>query len=105
MGDGSSRAAPEMRRVVWTEQARDDLVAIQAYVGGFSPTAAARLAARLIDLVEALRVYPERGRPIRHGLREAVSIRPYVIRYAILPDEIRIITVRHAARRPDGEPG
>jgi len=65
-----------MRRVVWTEQAREDLIAIQAYVQDFSRPAAIRLAVRLIDLAESLNAFPDRGRPIRHGLREAVSIRP-----------------------------
>ncbi|MFN4068578.1 MAG: type II toxin-antitoxin system RelE/ParE family toxin [Brevundimonas aurantiaca] len=68
----------------------------------FQPPAAIRLAVRLIDLAESLSAFPDRGRQIRHGLREAVSIRPYVIRYAILPSEIRIITIRHSARRPEG---
>lgn len=102
MGNGQSAPAAEMRRVVWTEQAREDLIAIQSYVQGFSPPAAIRLAVRLIDLAESLSAFSDRGREIRHGLREAVSIRPYVIRYAILPSEIRIITIRHSVRRPEG---
>ena len=91
-----------MRRIVWTEQAREDLIAIGAYEQDFSPPAAMRLSNRLIELADSLCVFPDRGRPIRLGLREVVSLRPYVIRYAVPPAEVRIITIRHSARRPDG---
>ena len=86
-----------MRRVIWTEQAREDLIAIRSYVQEFNLPAAVRLN----DLAESLADFPDRGRAIRHGLREATTIRPYVIRYAVLPDEVQIITIRHSARRPE----
>ena len=49
MGDGQSAAATEVRRVVWTEEARENVVGIQAYVEQFNAAAAAQLAERLID--------------------------------------------------------
>ena len=101
VGDRQSPASPEMRRVIWTEQAREDLIAIRSYVQEFNLPAAIRLAVRLNDLAESLAAFPDRGRAIRHGLREATTIRPYVIRYAVLPDEVQIITIRHSARRPE----
>ena len=75
---------------------------ITGYVRDFSPTAAARLELRFIDVAETLATFPERGRPIGRGRREILVVRPYVIRYAVLAEEVRILSVRHGARRPPG---
>ncbi len=91
-----------MRRVVWSDQAREDLISIGEYVESFSPVAARQLAVALIDLSEGLCEFPDRGRPVRPGIRELTSLRPYVIRYAVLDAEVRIVTIRHGAREPLG---
>jgi plasmid stabilization system protein ParE len=55
---------------------------------------------RLLAAGESLSRFPERGRPI--GLRrELVIVRPYVIRYRVLPDRVEILTIRHGAQAPD----
>lgn len=89
-----------MRRIVWSNEAREHLIAIEVYVAQFSISAARRLALGMVDLTDSLSTMPDRGRLIRPGVRELTSIRPYVIRYSVLPDEVRIIFVRHSARRP-----
>lgn len=89
-----------MRRVVWSDQAREDLVVIREYLAIVSPAAARELTAALITLSEGLCEFPNRGRPVRLGLRELTSLRPYVIRYAVLDEEVRIVTIRHSARKP-----
>jgi plasmid stabilization system protein ParE len=33
-------------------------------------------------------------------VRELTSLRPYVIRYAVLDAEVWIVTIRHSARKP-----
>ncbi len=90
-----------MRPVVWSEEARENLKAIQAYISEFNITAARRLALRLVDLADSVAAMPDRGRLIRPGVRELTSIPPYIIRYAVLEGEVRIMTIRHSARKPE----
>jgi plasmid stabilization system protein ParE len=89
-----------MRRVVWSEEARENLKSAQVYISGFNVSASRRLALRIIDLTDSLKMMPDRGRLIRSGVRELTSVRPYVIRYAVLPGEVRILSVRHSALKP-----
>ena len=89
-----------MRRVVWSDQAREDLIAIGDYLGASSPKAAREMGGALIRLSESLCEFPDRGRPVRLGVRELTSLRPYIIRYAVLDAEVRIVTIQHMARKP-----
>ncbi len=89
-----------MRRVVWSDQAREDLIAIGNYLEEYSPAAARGTAGALIGLSESLCEFPNRGRPVKFGVRELTSLRPYVIRYAVLDAEVWIVTIRHSARKP-----
>jgi toxin ParE1/3/4 len=77
--------------------------AIRAYIKQFNPPAALMVAAALIEARNSLAEFPRRGRPV-HGsdARELVTVYPYVIRYRIVGDTVRILRVRHAARRPIG---
>jgi len=89
-----------MRRLIWSPDALNDLIDIQQYLSGFNPAAAARFFIRLKAAGESLADYPDRGRPIGRGRRELVIVRPYIIRYVVLSDEVRIMTVRHSAMKP-----
>ena len=89
-----------MRRLIWSTDALDALRAIRSYIGETSPPAALRVAAALIDAANSLVAFPNRGRPVRSGVRELTTVPPYVIRYVVLSDEIRIAFIRHGARRP-----
>ena len=91
-----------MGRVVWSDEALENAAEITGYVRGFSPTAAAHLEAELVNVAESLATFAERGRPIGRGRREVVVVRPYVIRYVIVGEEVRILFIRHGARRPVG---
>ena len=50
--------------------------------------------------IKDLEVFPLRGRVIGRGLRELVTVRPYIIRYRIRSDTVQIIRIRHGAQNP-----
>lgn len=91
-----------MKPVIWTVRAVDDVTAIRAYIEQFSPLAALRFAARLINAANGLCDQPERGRPISGGRRELTIIAPYLIQYRVLEDRVEILTIRHGAREGEG---
>jgi plasmid stabilization system protein ParE len=87
--------------IVWTLEARVNLAGIRAYISQFSPLNAQRLSTRLVKAVESLADSPDRGRPVGEGRRELTVIFPYIIRYVVEDDVIRVLRIRHGARRPD----
>lgn len=90
-----------MTEVVWTDPALANLDAIRVYIEQFNPTAAQKLAEHLIEAGNSLDRFPERGRRVAGtDMRELLAIFPYVIRYQIVGEEVVILRVRHAARRP-----
>ena len=89
-----------MRRVIWSDGAVDSLEEITNYVRTFNPAAAAHLEARLAEAADGLAILPARGRPVRPHVRELTTVRPYILRYTVLDAEVRILTIRHSARRP-----
>lgn len=67
----------------------------------FNPRAAVRLAEGLLAAGDGLMNFPYRGRIVPStGLRELVTDYPYIIRYRIVRDDVRILRVRHTSRRP-----
>lgn len=90
-----------MRRLIWSADAIDDLRAIRSYIAETNPGAASRVAAALVNAANGLVAFPNRGRPVRSGVRELTTVPPYVIRYAVLPREVRLVFIRHTARRPE----
>jgi len=92
--------------IVWSPLARARLREIRAYVARDKPDAAARLATRIVSLVEALREHPHLGRAgSESGVRElVVGGTPYLIFYRVVGKRITINTIWHASqsrkRRP-----
>ncbi|MDQ8029516.1 MAG: type II toxin-antitoxin system RelE/ParE family toxin, partial [Brevundimonas sp.] len=72
-----------------------------AYIAIDNPTAAKRYQERLFNLSLSLTDFPERGRTVSLWVRELTLLRPYIIQYTIAGDEVRILSVRHSARRPE----
>lgn len=91
-----------MARVVWLEEAVDQLERIGAYVRVFDPRAADRLATRLFTAAESLIDFPNRGRLASGGKRELPTVPPYIIRYRVEGEIVLILGIRHGAQRPDG---
>ncbi len=73
---------------------------IRDYIGQFNPSAASRLAGRLVATAESLAEFSERGRPIGGNRREMVVVWPYVIRYRVDADRVVILRIRHGAQKP-----
>ncbi|WP_431859360.1 type II toxin-antitoxin system RelE/ParE family toxin [Azospirillum sp.] len=86
--------------MIWAPAALRDINLIYTYVMAFNPGAAMHLAERLLSTGESLGELPERGRPIGRGRRELLIVWPYIIRYRIDGDEVRIMRVRHGRRMP-----
>ena len=81
--------------------ARTRLQEIRAYVAMDKPDAAARLATRIVALVEALREHPYLGRAgAEPGIRELViGGTPYIAAYRIEGKRITISPIWHGAIR------
>lgn len=90
-----------MARVVWLPEALGAVDAIRAYIQEFDPRAAQRVAERLIAAGYSLSDFPNRGRPTPSGLRELVTVPPYVLRYVVVDDRVYITTVKHGSQRRD----
>jgi plasmid stabilization system protein ParE len=59
------------------------------------------LAEALVAAGDSLAHFPARGRLVPGTTtRELVTAYPYVIRYRIVGDVVRILRVRHTSRRP-----
>ncbi|MGI8772560.1 MAG: type II toxin-antitoxin system RelE/ParE family toxin [Acidobacteriaceae bacterium] len=88
-------------RIVWSRRAIQHLVAIRAYIGRDSQTAAQSLVLQIVGSVEQLRQYPNAGRAGRvKGTRELViSATPYIVPYRIRQTSIEIIAVFHGRQR------
>jgi toxin ParE1/3/4 len=87
-----------MVRVVWSDSAIADLNEIFDFLALDNPAAATRIATRLIAAAQKLEVFPHRGRPAGERARELAIVWPYLIRYAVAEDEVRVLTVQHGAR-------
>ena len=77
------------------------MVEIRQFVALDKPGAAARLAARIVSVVAALRTHPNMGRAgVEPGTRELViGGTPYVVIYRVGRKRITILTVWHGARK------
>ena len=88
-------------RVIWSPRALREIARAVDYLMDFNPVAAVRLAEGLIAAGDGLMHFSHRGRPVPPtNMRELVTAYPYVIRYRVVRDEVRILRVRHTARRP-----
>ncbi|KPF86163.1 hypothetical protein IP70_07440 [alpha proteobacterium AAP38] len=88
-----------MRTVVWRPQASSDFFQHIAYIAAENPHAAQRLASKLLLATKSLAVFPGKGRPgALPATRELTTTPPFIIVYEILPEEIGILRIWHAAQ-------
>jgi toxin ParE1/3/4 len=87
--------------IVWSRLARTRLQEIREYVAKDKPDAAARLATRVVAVVEALRNHPRLGRAgAEPGIRELViGGTPYIVLYRVRGRRVIISTIWHGAQR------
>ena len=91
--------------IVWSPLALTRLRDIRAYVAKDKPEAAARLAMRIVAMVEALIEHPYLGRTgAEPGTRELVIAgTPYVVLYRVQAGRVVISTIWHGAQRAKSE--
>jgi toxin ParE1/3/4 len=87
--------------IVWYPLALDDLESLRAYIARDDPGSAEATAHRILEAVETLTRFPERGRRGRvPRTRELVIPRtPYIVAYRVRGDVVEILRVLHGARR------
>ena len=95
-------------RIEYTRRAVADLHKVAAESAAFGAEVAIALEARIRELVARIAANPEIGARVaeRPGIRVVPLIRyPFKVFYRILDDGVRILHVRHTARRPWKKPG
>lgn len=93
-------------KIRFTPQARAELDEVLTHLVERSPRGAGRVQARIQATVALLADHPKSGRRTSNPrLRRILAAPyPYLIYYEVLGDEVVIIGLRHAARRPDSMP-
>lgn len=90
-------------RVVWTDEALDDLEEILVYYyQETSPRTAAAVERRIIEAVESLEPFPERIRESERvpGARELVVGKvPYIVFLRLMPEAMVVLNVVHTAKK------
>lgn len=89
-------------KIRYTPRALAELDSISTYIAEWSPRSAEKVRRRLQSTVAKLALFPFMGAPTNiSDLRRIVTTPyPYVVFYQVTGDEVAVIAVRHAARRP-----
>jgi toxin ParE1/3/4 len=97
------------RKIVWSNRARDEYLAIIRFIAAENPDAAERVADRLDDAVATLSELPTgRAGRVKDTYEKVLSDLPYIIAYEIVAapgggEMVAILHVIHGAR--DWPPG
>ncbi len=85
--------------IKWLDDAIHDLQSLRQYIAQDKPSAASRLAKRILKAVNLLSEQPSLGRPGRVlGTRELiVADTPYIVPYRVKDHSIEILRVFHVA--------
>jgi toxin ParE1/3/4 len=86
-------------RITWTEPALVELEAIYDFLYPINPAAAQRIVEEILLAADSLSLFPYRGRKGRlPDTRELVIVRPYLVIYRIMEDEVLILRIWHSAQ-------
>jgi plasmid stabilization system protein ParE len=90
-----------MAIIKWLTAAMDDLKRLHGFIEPHSPQAANRMIDTLLEAVESLSEFPEKGGPwnLAMDFRELLvrfGARGYVIRYRLFENQVIIVRVWHA---------
>lgn len=89
-----------MRRLEWSQDGLEDLLAIVDYISARNPSAAQALADDILAKTAVLPEHPGLHKAGRvEGTREMVAHRNYVVVYRESDDGVTILRVLHAARQ------
>lgn len=88
-------------RVRWTSDAADDLERIADYIAEDRPETARRIALDIVQSVDALDTFPNRGRLGRvEGTRELVlAPLPFIAVYEVGEQDVRLLRILHGAQQ------
>ena len=86
-------------RLLYSQEAIDDLIRLRAFIAKNDPTAASRTAADLVARIDSLCNFPEMGRSVSQA-SEPDSIRDfifgkYVVRYTVRGTALVILRIWH----------
>ena len=91
-----------MVKLIWTEQAINDLENIGDYISDSSEKYAKITVKKLFDKTDILKKFPEAGRIVPEkndeNLRELIEGNYRIIYEIISPEQINILAVYHSAR-------
>jgi len=98
---------PDAYRVILLPEAFDDLDAIVDYIEHESPKNAALTVERILRAAQSLSQLPHRYKVHRSKKQldrtiHSMPLPPFIIYYRIIeqPPTVRVLTIRHGARRP-----
>lgn len=92
-------------RLIWSDEALDDIDKIADYISRDSPYYAQRVVEALIEAVESLPEQPYAGRMVPELGQPAVRERfvySFRLIYEILPEALHVLAVIHGQRLLDG---
>jgi len=86
-------------KLVYTDEAIDDLKRLREFIAVHNPTAAARIATELVGKIELLPGFPKIGTPVEmapvpESVRDMVFGK-YVVRYSVHASAIIILRIWH----------
>ena len=86
-------------KLVYTDEAIEDLKRLRQFIAGHNPSAAGRMAAELVGKIELLPDFPRMGTPVEmapvpDSMRDMVFGK-YVVRYSVHVSTLIILRVWH----------